>query len=529
MIIAWSVPRAVRFAIGPALLAALILLATIGPARAGAAPSAARQEAPPADAEIFRAYDRPAPAPARFHTVDLTVLDDETGRPLGDVEIRIVNSVDARFHTSRTDAQGRLRFEYPSVRGQFSVNIELRKDGYVPLRSWWGSEDGAKPPNQRTFRLRRGTTMGGIVVAAADRPIEGATVVMTVVKLGPGKRPDNPTGQEIYWEIPSRTGRDGRWRTDSVPPGAKAVRLQLIHPDFVCDDGATLGSRGRTPRIQPLRDRTDRQVLLKGMRIDGRVLDDRGRPIAGARVADGTQGLTSLEYGWRADTDAEGRFHIHLPRGKSVKLTVQARGYQPATQEVAADPDHPTVEFRLPPGKRLRGRVIDPRGRPIAGAQLNIPSIPVHKGIFFNQFTDDQGCFEWDSAPAEPVVFQIGAAGYLLSDPDPFVQLTASDQEAVVVLKPAVRIRLEVLDAATGRPIPTYVIRIGTTRPGAKEIAWGEPMVVSAPDPFARSLEAEKGPYHFKITANGYAPAQVRIPGEQTSLREVVKLEKVSK
>ena len=55
----------------------------------------------------------------------------------------------------------------------------------------------------------------------ADQPVEGVTVVMTVSKYGPGKRPKNAIGDEIYYEVPSRTGPDRKWRTDSVPPGPR--------------------------------------------------------------------------------------------------------------------------------------------------------------------------------------------------------------------------------------------------------------------------------------------------------------------
>ena len=93
--------------------------------------------------------------------------------------------------------------------------------------------------------------MGGVVVYAADRPVEGVTVVMTVSKYGPGKRPKNPIGYEMYYEVPSKTGPDGRWRTDSVPPGVEIVHLQLIHPDFVSDGSTTLGAAGRTRNSRP--------------------------------------------------------------------------------------------------------------------------------------------------------------------------------------------------------------------------------------------------------------------------------------
>ena len=212
--------------------------------------------------------------------------------------------------------------------------------------------------------------MGGIVVYLGDQPVEGVTVVMTVSKYGPGRRPKNPVGFEIYYEVPSRTGPDGRWRTDSVPPGAEEVHLQLIHPDFVCDGSTTVGARGRSPKLAGLRDQTDRQVLRKGVTISGRVVDAQGKPIAGAEVVDSTAGLTFLTYVQRAFSDQGGRFHFQLGRGGDKTLTATARGFEPMSLKVAAEPNAPPIEFRLAPGRLLRARVVDPQGKPIAARRL---------------------------------------------------------------------------------------------------------------------------------------------------------------
>ena len=369
--------------------------------------------------------------------------------------------------------------------------------------------------------------MGGIVVYAADQPVEGVTVVVSVSKSGAGKRPKNPTGDEIYFEVPSKTGPDGRWRTDSVPPGVEIANLQLIHPDFVSDGSTVVGAPGRTPDLAALRDQTDRQVLTKGAKIVGRVVDANGKPIAGAQVVDSTRGLTFLTYVRRVFTDAEGRFHIHLPRGGDVTLTAQVEGYQPMTLKVVAQPDSPPVEFRLARGRMLRGRVVDTQGKPIAGASLIIPSYGKHKGVFFRKWTDAQGRFEWDSAPEGPVEFSIGAEGHDGAD---LTYLTAGEKEAVVVLKPELDVRLRVVDAETGKPIPQFDFRIVAGKPGTGDSRWGQPTHVESDEPYRIALEPEKGPYQIKVIAGGYKPAQTRfIRGDEKIAREVIKLEKSPK
>jgi hypothetical protein len=477
------------------------------------------------DAKTLRAYDQPVPNSAKFHTVTVTVLDDETTKPVADAQIIVINYVDLKERSFLTGASGRLRFEYPYVGTKPQLSVELRKDGYVPLRQGWVSEnDPRKPVDALTIRLRRGTTMGGIVVYKNDQPVEDVMVVMTVSKYGPGKRPANPTGHEIYYEVPSRTGRDGRWRTDSVPPGAAEVNLQLIHPDFVSDGTTTLGIKGRTPSITALRELTDRQVLLKGVEISGRVLDHQGKPIAGAEVIDSTRGLTFLPFVRRAFSDAEGRFHFHLARGGDVTLTAQVHGSEPATLKVSAEPSAPPIEFRLALGRSLRGRIVDPQGKPIAGANIIIPSIGQHKEIFLRRWSDADGRFDWDSAPSEKIAYSIYAAGYL---PRERVLLAPSNIEEVVVLQPAVDVTLQVVDAGTGEPIPQFTVELGRANPFNQTVNWVAGAVGAFNGDYHMSLEAGNARYRFKITADGYAPAQTRIiRGEEKEVRETIKLER---
>ena len=262
-----------RVGIAVAVVGVALGLATIEPARARPPTAAGRLSvddgpAPRTDGTV-RAYASSLPKSVVFGTVALTVLDDETSRPLADVEVQILNHIDFQTHVFRTDSRGRLSFEYPTFRGNPMGDIELRKNGYVPLRYFWGSLDVPKPPEALIFRLRSGTTMGGIVVAAADRPVEGVTVVMTVGRYNPGKRPANPTGQEIFYEVALRTGPDGRWRTDSVPPGAEEVGLQLIHPDFVGDGCRTEGWPGRKPALSGLRPNPTARCCSRVWRSEG--------------------------------------------------------------------------------------------------------------------------------------------------------------------------------------------------------------------------------------------------------------------
>ena len=110
----------------------------------------------------------------------------------------------------------------------------------------------------------------------------------------------------------------------------------------------------------------------KGARatITGRVIDENlGRPISGAIVSDAS--------GSQARTDLQGEYSLVLWEPSTKKLfwiSVEAPGF--ALNQSAMDwtdlPKPPRVDFRLVPSVIFGGRVIDPEGKPIAGADVQL-------------------------------------------------------------------------------------------------------------------------------------------------------------
>ncbi len=104
--------------------------------------------------------------------------------------------------------------------------------------------------------------------------------------------------------------------------------------------------------------------------------------------------------------------------------------------------------------------------------------------------------------------------------------VTATDDENVVTLKPAIDVRVHAVDARTGEAIPRFRVRIATQEPGTKKWTWGLLTGRSAPKKFQAMLDAAKGPYQIEIAAEGYVPAILQLRAEQTVLRDVVRLDK---
>jgi RNA polymerase sigma factor (sigma-70 family) len=149
--------------------------------------------------------------------------------------------------------------------------------------------------------------------------------------------------------------------------------------------------------------------------LSGRVLNDRGRPIAGAKVALGfgepSRGSAmSGESAHTVTTDARGDYTIRsIPRrdpdGNPRKVFVVATkdGYAgvdtpPITLPSGID-DSPLVldPIRLAPGVSLSGTVVDPQGRPVVGAWVDVRGTYAlrHQG----GRTDEKGHFRVPNLP----------------------------------------------------------------------------------------------------------------------------------
>jgi len=105
--------------------------------------------------------------------------------------------------------------------------------------------------------------------------------------------------------------------------------------------------------------------------VRGKVMEEGigGRPISGA-VVSGVPGVMTR-------TDARGNYTLKVrpPKGEfPLILTVEAPGYALTRSYIAwADmPESDTKDFRLPEAVPFGGRVIDGKGRPIAGADLDL-------------------------------------------------------------------------------------------------------------------------------------------------------------
>lgn len=106
------------------------------------------------------------------------------------------------------------------------------------------------------------------------------------------------------------------------------------------------------------------------------VLDEAGKPIAGALVS--ARVLTADDVELAAQTtDANGKTIFSMPNDKTGKPTVGAfvagaKGYSFGGVMGLSGPLAIPLEIRLERGQTWRGKVVDAKGQPLAGAQISI-------------------------------------------------------------------------------------------------------------------------------------------------------------
>lgn len=325
------------------------------------------------------------------------------------------------------------------------ATVSARAEGFVPRT---GVMVKASGPAEVDVALVRGGMLVGEVVDARGRAIEGARIevvgtdlsgspiaetsetlafraahftfalagprpLLAAGELGvlPGRVPDIPRGPGLIPPVtPSVAGAspwvtrdDGTFRASPVSPG----RLRVIarHPQFVEAISETL-------RMKPGEEARVKLVMREGGRLEGRVVDDRGEPIARARVDVVALRGTLAETLMTAD---DGTFTLAAVPER-LAVTVTRPGVQDVTshreQVNVKEGERKQLEIKLPPLREpILVRVTDPQRRPLPHAQVSVASLSPKAQLRRTRFTGDSGEVEFADARGLPVRIEVTLPG----------------------------------------------------------------------------------------------------------------------
>ena len=289
-------------------------------------------------------------------------------------EVRLVGSGIWPPRVATTDAHGRFRFgEVPA--GIYEIHARSGDEAAPPVQGLSIAEGEAAFV---TLRLRPAHRLTGQVTDERGEPIAGAQV--SVRRDGVAL---------LSFDVTTDTR--GRFRVDGLLPGPWWVTARA--PGHLATSAETV-----VPGDLAL-------VLTRGATVEGRVVDERDRPVAGATVlwlgpataarptGDGLgvvpgpvppiplDALTSagpaptlVASGARTVTGPDGRFVLEsIPPGLG-EVHVEAPGLAPARSAMRLAPGERVRALRLttPDGASLEGRVVDERGFPLASILVEL-------------------------------------------------------------------------------------------------------------------------------------------------------------
>ena len=313
------------------------------------------------------------------------------------------------------------------VKGKYSVEVGIGlgdgRDDYAP-RTVAGVTAGTR---ELRIEVARGRAIAGRVVDEDGHPVAGKVVSLEPL---PAAVVDDVWIPGPFFSRSMRTGPDGAFRLEGLPPGTYSVHAGGGSPP---EDAYFHWARHDIPA-----GKEDLEIRLRrGTSIRGRVLDEAGKPVdlgvryrervsvqvrregevpaddptRDARPSPEGGGLQSMmdgprwEHAWFLDG---GRFEMRLAvPGATYEIRARHEdGREGRAAGIAAGTED--AEVRLLPGKAIRGRLLESDGRPVpAGLVVRAAVWNPHRGVPSAE-TDAEGRFRIENLHGEGIELMAG-------------------------------------------------------------------------------------------------------------------------
>ncbi len=359
-------------------------------------------------------------------------------------------------------------------------------------------------PATATLELVRGGRLAGRVVDPRGAPAAGADVRCVAsgledlsVQTGPlppaaeaAALPPG-SGRALGTTRSARADREGRFSIGDLIPGRYHLDVAQRGAEPLRSDEMVVAP-GERHDVGTL-------ALRAGIELGGRVSDEGGIPIEGARVAIDPTGMPDGASGQTALTDGAGRFSLALRAG-SYRVSARAPRRGVAQVVVSVGPGtSPPVELRLVRAEaRLEGMARDTGGRPLAKARLVVRAAGADTAAG-GAVTDAGGHFSIADLPAGDLSVEIAHPDYpattLGAVTGTFALLTVPFPGAV-----AGEVRARITGAAVARG------RVEAVGPGGIETS----AELRRPGSF-RLTRLVPGRWRLTVTAPGYRVTEQEI------------------
>jgi len=329
--------------------------------------------------------------------------------------------------------------------------IEITAPGFSPASFMLTKPEDPHGTVERTVKLARGALLAGTVVGPDGAPIAGATV--------------HVEGAATEWAGSAETNATGAWGIPVLAADRYAVTADS--KIYAAAAPVTVELDGKTPK-------TGVVVHVEvGAQIVGTVVDEKGRPVPGAKVS-----LVDADGASFDDTSGpDGRFaFLGTPEGA---FWVWATTATQASSRIEAQlvRDQRVEVHLILADSSLAGIVVDSKGEPVAEAVIHARNRLIVVGRIPPELTNAKGTFDLGGLPA-------GEYELVVSRPEENdalrlegTKVNAPDRKVKIVLPDVSSITGRVL--LDGKPMPYFGL-IVTDHP---EFSWQDsPVAVRSPE-----------------------------------------------
>lgn len=405
---------------------------------------------------------------------------------------------------ARSGSEGAFQVRVPPGRAQ---TLQVTRDGFSPTRFELPGQAPHAVHSGVRIVLDPGQRASGKVLDPAGKPIAGARLALFQ---------DGGEGFGLFGEAGSfeaSSGADGRFSFQHLPAGRYDLNARASGFAAVRVRGLEIGKEARPASLGTV-------VLHPGVALEGRVVDAKDQPIAGAQVRilemDPFMTLGGMEDGRNEVTGADGRFTARdLASGDKVWLSVSAEGYVSRRLDGIEVSSSEPLRIALAPAARVSGRVLDEDRKPVAGASVILTSRGT-AAVFGGEtvmgrpldsaMTDEKGKFTMDGAEPGPATLQITARELLPYKSDLELAAGKGAENLEVILSLGLTVAGRVL-GPDGEPLSDAYVRL-----------------LGEQDPFAPFISAhsdEEGRYRLQGVAPGLHSFEANHGEYQRAVRDL--------
>lgn len=223
-------------------------------------------------------------------------------------------------------------------------------------------------------------------------------------------------------------------------------------------------SRGGNASIEGQSERENRieVVIPNGRDIEGRVVDEMERPVAGADIC-----LTEMPVTTSA---RDGTFFLRCV-GAGTDVSARATGYQPSSRFQMPSAQPTTVQVLLVlkgPGAAVHGRVLSRGQVPVVGATVLVQQLGDNRDAAHDEYlpsaavfrlsTDHNGQFDCQGTPRGRVALTARAPGFAVWEDE--LDLTSGSRRDIVVILDQGAILEGIVKDESGQPVGGVIVGV---------------------------------------------------------------------